>query len=754
MKTRASRITLVSLICLALLAAFSTSGAQVPTGPTLPQDAVEAPAQQIAPLRPGALEQPPHSKGFVPPPMDLSHLTGQRMPSVSVLQSLPSSWDWRAQGKVTLVKNQDACGSCYSFAAIANIESKMLIDGAGTFDFSENNAKECNWYELTNTAGGTSCSGGNYDLLANLFSKKGTVLESCDPYVASDVACKSGCPYQKTLLDWRIISGDAVPNTDVLKQYIYQYGPVYTSLYAGDGDAWETELQNYDGSYTLYYTGSEMPNHAVFIVGWDDSLSHTGGNGGWIVKNSWGTSWGDNGYFYIAYGSASIGKYSSFMYDWQDYDPTGDIMYYDEGGWSVSRGYGDTTAWGLAVFTSTVNTNITRVEFWTTDATTDVDVYIYDDFDGSAPTNLLRQSLDHSYNEAGYHSVPLALPLPVPAGNDVIAVVQFTNAVYPYPIPCDRYGPQETGRTYISHSGASGSWSASLYDVAIRLRTSSALAPDVGITKRVIGSDFAPGDPIAFTLTIANSGSEVAAHVVVTDVVPTEVLTPTFASTLALTPTGVLSYVWNVEPLGVGESGVITIYGWIDPGLGSGFSFTNTAIISDPEDNAPGNNTSTVTVGERKVYLPLVVRKYPPPPPSTFYSVGDACVLEGYPTTNLGNTSDMWAGYDDYLSPDGKIARSLIQFDVSAIPSGTSINSAVLRVYLVSSYDYPDKTRTITTYRIGSVWSESSATWNTHPSFAEAYGSASVTHGAWGWYSFDVTDLVRGWVNGTLSNYG
>jgi C1A family cysteine protease len=171
--------------------------------------------------------------------MDLPHLTGQRMPSDGVSpQAVLSSWDWRQTGKVTSVRNQGACGSCYSFAALGNIEAKMLIDSATTYDFSENNAKECNWYETSGTGGGTSCSGGNYDLLANLFSKKGTVLESCDPYVASDVTCKPTCPYQKTLLDWRIISTNAVPDANVLKQYIQTYGPVYTSLYAGDGDAW------------------------------------------------------------------------------------------------------------------------------------------------------------------------------------------------------------------------------------------------------------------------------------------------------------------------------------------------------------------------------------------------------------------------------------------------------------------------------------------------------------------------------------
>ena len=63
--------------------------------------------------------------------------------------------------------------------------------------------------------------------------------------------------------------------------------------YAGvPGTSWGEEFGSYDGSYTLYYDGPEEPNHAVLIVGWDDSLTHAEGSGGWIVKNSWGTEWG------------------------------------------------------------------------------------------------------------------------------------------------------------------------------------------------------------------------------------------------------------------------------------------------------------------------------------------------------------------------------------------------------------------------------------------------------------------------------
>jgi len=94
-------------------------------------------------------------------------------------------------------------------------------------------------------------------------------------------------------------------------------------------------------------------------------------------------------------------------------------------------------------------------------------------------------------------------------------------------------------------------------------------APDVTIDKAVIGTDFWSGERITFTLAIANVGDKIASGVVVTDIVPPQVLTPTFASTLGVTQTGVLSYVWDVQGLRTGGGGVITVAGWISPMSGA-----------------------------------------------------------------------------------------------------------------------------------------------------------------------------------------
>ncbi len=321
--------------------------------------------------------------GYIPPEMDLAHLDGSSARTAMARQALPSSWDWRTAGGMTPVKNQGSCGSCYTFAAIADAESYALIDESIIYNFSENNAKECNWREVNdwrdvykNDWG--SCDGGNYWMLTTLFSTKGLVLEADDPYVASDVACNGCVPYQKTLLDWRIVSGNIAPTTDVLRQYVHDYGPIATSMYVDD-------TQGFDGTYTgtctLSYPSRGSSNHAVVIVGWSDALDPVCGSStsdpvsGWIVRNSWGSGWGDDGYFYMVYSAGDLGRHSSFGHTWQEYNAGDHVMYYDDDGWTTTWTIGDDKKdWGLVAYVPPADTVATAIEFWTADAPTTVDI--------------------------------------------------------------------------------------------------------------------------------------------------------------------------------------------------------------------------------------------------------------------------------------------------------------------------------------------------------------------------------------------
>jgi hypothetical protein len=181
--------------------------------------------------------------------------------------------------------------------------------------------------------------------------------------------------------------------------------------------------------------------------------------------------------------------------------------------------------------------------------------------------------------------------------------------------------------------------------------------------------------------------------------------------------------------------------------------------------------TPTVTpIGKRIVSLPLVLRGKPsltpspttqptptsrPSLPGTLNAAGDACVAQGQAGSNYGDTTDMLAGYDEYYSPNMQTVRGLIQFDLSAIPAGTLINNAILNIYYQGYWDYPDHSRTITSYRINTSWTEMGVTWNNQPSVAEAFGTVNIAaNNSWGYVTLNVTNLVQGWVNGTYANYG
>ena len=424
----------------------------------------------------------PHGRGLIPFERQREPYT-VRVPTP--LAPLPARFDWREEGKVTPVKDQGSCGACYAFGALADFESKILLAGGQTYDFSENNVKECEFYTRR-------CSGGTYWFVANYLSTGGTVMEECDRYQSSMTGCKTTCPKIKTLLDWRVISEGWQASTEVLKSCIAAYGPVFVGLYAGYNDAWEYEFEAYDGSYTLNYTGgAKYANHAGLIIGWDDSLAYYGGKGAWIIKNSWGTDWGgacgygdEKGYYTLAYGSAQVGQAASFLYEWQDYDPDGRIFYYDEGGYTKGLGFGSsTTAWGMCMFIPDVDVRLQRVEFWSFDRVLDADVYIYDDFDGSAPSGLITSRLDYYNDYMGYHSVVLPSSPVVAASDTIFVAVKITADADTVPIPVDRYGPRQTGRCFASPDGVS--WSAAPGgDIGIRLRATryaDAIPPELSL---------------------------------------------------------------------------------------------------------------------------------------------------------------------------------------------------------------------------------------------------------------------------------
>lgn len=139
----------------------------------------------------------------------------------------------------------------------------------------------------------------------------------------------------------------------------------------------------------------------------------------------------------------------------------------------------------------------------------------------------------------------------------------------------------------------------------------------------------------------------------------------------------------------------------------------------------------------------------------TFSAVADTMISEGHPDLNFGSEPDMWTGYWNTDVEVDKV-RGLVRFDINSIPSDVTVTSANLVLYMGIAHDNQGNVaRPVTTYRITDNWDEMAASWNNAPAYDNtAYGSASIKRDDLGEYSFDVTTLVAGWVDGTYDNNG
>jgi len=223
-------------------------------------------------------------------------------------ESYPYSLDWRnmnGNNYVTGVRNQGSCGSCWAFAATGALEAKCLI--ALSAPNSEINLSE---QTLVSCSPAGSCAAGGYiDAASEFFRTTGIPTESCFPYAAADISCSYACAnwQQQTykIGNWYGWSGAYV---DLIKSAVQQYGPAAVSFHVYSDFESLPAGQVYHWSSGSTYRG----DHAVLVVGWDDARSC------FIVKNSWGTIWGDNGYFLMGY--TEVSSPAGFGYNMVAYD--------------------------------------------------------------------------------------------------------------------------------------------------------------------------------------------------------------------------------------------------------------------------------------------------------------------------------------------------------------------------------------------------------------------------------------------------
>jgi hypothetical protein len=226
--------------------------------------------------------------------------TGSGEPFMGVLEDLPEEWDWRdvdGEDWTTPIKDQlqDVCGSCWAFGALGGLEAMVKIwenDSGLAVDLSEQ-------YMLSCSLG--DCGGWLWTATLNWIKTNGAITEDCFPYMADDtIPCDDKC------LEWgEVLVGienyhKVQANVSVIQSALITQGPLPATM-----DVYEDFYPSYAGGVYQYTWGGYVFGHCITIVGYND-LWGGPDEGYWIVKNSWGTEWGEDGWFRIAYGECEI----------------------------------------------------------------------------------------------------------------------------------------------------------------------------------------------------------------------------------------------------------------------------------------------------------------------------------------------------------------------------------------------------------------------------------------------------------------
>lgn len=199
----------------------------------------------------------------------------------------PPAIDWRNNGGnwVTLVRNQQSCGSCVSFATLATIESRLSIvcrNASLKPDLSEAFLFYCG-------CGNCCGTGWNFPPALDFCKNTGYAQESSFPYTPGNQPCKSGVPIYSKLSSWA-----AKFSVADRKDSLSSKGPMVAGM------AVYQDFFSYVSGVYRHTTGSLAGYHAVSVIGYDDAQQC------WICKNSWGTNWGDQGFFRIGYGECGM----------------------------------------------------------------------------------------------------------------------------------------------------------------------------------------------------------------------------------------------------------------------------------------------------------------------------------------------------------------------------------------------------------------------------------------------------------------
>ena len=369
---------------------------------------------------------------------------------------LPSKFSYRDIKKIPKIQNQGNLSTCWAFAALSALESRLMPEQ--NLSFSVDNMSSNNGYV------GTQSDGGDYTrAIAYLASWKGPVFESDDPY--GDGIHPNDLKAVKHVQDAQIIDSK---NFESIKKAVFMYGGVESSLYSSMAGSNESSVYYNKSSNSYCYIGTQKPNHDVVIVGWDDNYSKSNfngnleGDGAFLCMNSWGANFGDAGLFYVSYYDSNIGMHNVVYTGVEDVTNYDNIYQSDLCGWVGQMGYENDTAYFSNVYTANSEETLKAVSFYATAKGTEYEIYFVDNYQDTSSFDDKIFVKKGSFTNAGYYTVDLDKSYDLHKGNQYAVVIKIKTPDSIHPIAVEYRAGATTaavdlsdGCGYISLSGKS-----------------------------------------------------------------------------------------------------------------------------------------------------------------------------------------------------------------------------------------------------------------------------------------------------------
>lgn len=447
----------------------------------------------------------------------------------SQISSLPESFDLReydGENFVSSVKNQNG-GTCWTHGAMASIESNLMMTGKWdkVEEIEEPNLAEyhLDWWNGFNTFNNDDDQngpgldvhyGGDYLVTSAYCSRGDGPVRDIDGQSfgeAPPLFEESYHLYYPRDIEWYTV-GDNLENIDIIKETLMTEGAIGTCMAYG-----ATSLFN----WTHCYVGSADPNHAIAIIGWDDNKGTMAQNpGAWLCKNSWGPSWGLDGYFWISYYDVHAGQHPEMgAVSFQDVEPLAyeDFYYHDYHGWRNTK-VDCTEAFNR--FYAKDNHKISAVSFYTAADDVNYEIRIYDDFlDNQLQNELIRS--DGFIKYRGFHTIDLPGVVQLMNNDDFYVYLSLSQGGQPYDCTSEipvLLGTLSMGTTVVSKANSgesfymdsSGDWIDLItFDESANFCI-KALVPkesDLSIDGDITLKNVKPGDTIDVEFFVENRGA-------------------------------------------------------------------------------------------------------------------------------------------------------------------------------------------------------------------------------------------------------